>query len=390
VNILYSSDVDLAGSGYWRICHSISSRMVERGHTVVVLGNEFKNQQHDYKFTLVPSDFTDLRSQVEAIKQAQWPDYIVGSWDVPAQNQLTNWFAQKGTAQYIGIFPIEAGPLKEIEAWVSYIRVMDKAFVISEFGLNECKEAGLENVTFLPVGIDPTFWQPLTEAEREDLRRDLTFSDKFVVLTVADNQGRKNLSAGLETIAKVIKTLPNVHYIIIARPHPRSIGWSLPELAKRYGIENNVTIVHSRPSNDMLLRFYQASDAYFCTSHAEGLGLPILEAQACKVPVISGAWTAMGELIADGRGLAVNYAWQHTDAFGNTIRFWIDTDAAAEAILQLAHDVKLSDAIRQKAFVFAQTRTFDRATDIFEQTLLGTPATPVRPTLISELVSSVK
>ena len=366
---LWSTDCDLQGSGYWRICHSISSRLKNRGSEVVVIGHDYKGQPHDFDFTIIPSDFKTLRSQVELIKQQQWPDSLIISWDIPVQRQMVEWFAGQGLAQYVGLFPVEAGPLHEMQQWVDDIGSMDIAFVISEFGYRECTAAGLSNVTFLPVGIDPEFFKPLSPEPREELRRDLDLSSKFVFLTVADNHNRKNLSAGIQTLSKLVKELPSVHYLLIARPHSKSLGWALQELAKRYGVEDNITIIHTRPNDDMLLRFYQASDAYLCTSHAEGLGLPILEAMACGVPVVSGGWTAMGELIADGRGIEVGHEYEFIDPFGNTQRYFISAEDAARAMLQLASDGELRERIKCKALAFAHTRTFEAATDIFEHSL---------------------
>jgi FkbM family methyltransferase len=49
----------------------------------------------------------------------------------------------------------------------------------------------------------------------------------------------------------------------------------------------------------MVLR-YQAFDVLLGVSMAEGCGLPLLEAQACGVPVIAGDWSAMGENVFAG------------------------------------------------------------------------------------------
>lgn len=365
MNILWSSDFDIRGSGYQSICANICKRLVEQGHSAVVLGADYHYEPHRYPFTLIPSDFKLMRSQVETIKQAQWPDVLVFSWDIPAQRQLTEWFAGKGTALYVGVFPVEAGPLKEIEDWVGYIKTMDMPLCISEFGTAECHDAGLTNTRFLPVGIDSDFFQPPTPEYREDLRRDLNLTDKFTIVSVGDNHFRKGHALAFETVAKLIKDVPEAHYIIIARPHSRSIGWSMKELAYRFGIEKHITIIHSRPSDEMLLRFYQASDAFLNTSHAEGLGLPLLEAMACKVPCVAGNWTAMPELLRDGRGILIDPAVHFIDPFGNQDRYFIDISKAADALAKLATDSKLRECITAKALPFAQSRNYDAATEVF-------------------------
>ena len=56
----------------------------------------------------------------------------------------------------------------------------------------------------------------------------------------------------------------------------------------------------SRPPQDRIPQIYAACDAWLFTSRAEGFGLPILEAMACRTPVIATPAGAAPDLI-DGR-----------------------------------------------------------------------------------------
>lgn len=369
MKILYVSDFDQLGSGYGTICANLSTQLVRHGHEVVVLGIEYKGQPHDYPFRVARGDWKTLFSQVEAIRQAQWPDVVIFSHDLPTHRQLTEWWAGKGTAQYVGLFPVEAGPLVEMSDWCGYIAKMDVPLVISEFGLNECRTAGLDKTQFLPVGIDHEFWHPLPESERAELRRDLGLEDRFVVITVAANHFRKNLSGAMQSVAEAVRQVPNLTYLVIAQPTPQSLGWNLKGLAERYNIADNVRVIHSRPDNGQLLRFYQAADAYLCTSHAEGLGLPILEAQACGVAVVSGDWTAMSELIAGGRGVPVEAEYEFVDVFGNNNRFFINTRQAGASLAALARDPQYRALVAGTGYRAAQSRTFERATEVLLEAL---------------------
>jgi glycosyltransferase involved in cell wall biosynthesis len=49
-------------------------------------------------------------------------------------------------------------------------------------------------------------------------------------------------------------------------------------------------------TNDEMNKIYNAMDAFILLSRGEGFGLPIIEAQACGVPVIVTDWTACREL----------------------------------------------------------------------------------------------
>ena len=54
-------------------------------------------------------------------------------------------------------------------------------------------------------------------------------------------------------------------------------------------------------SPEYMAEFYNAMDVHLITTRGEGFGIPILEAQACGVPVITGGWTANKELFWAGQ-----------------------------------------------------------------------------------------
>ena len=62
---------------------------------------------------------------------------------------------------------------------------------------------------------------------------------------------------------------------------------------------------HVRPPQAKLRELYAKCDAWLFSSKTEGFGLPILEAMACRTPVIGTPAGAAPELIADGGGILV-------------------------------------------------------------------------------------
>jgi len=57
-----------------------------------------------------------------------------------------------------------------------------------------------------------------------------------------------------------------------------------------------------QPSQDIIREIYASCDAWLFGSLREGFGLPILEAMACRTPVIGTPVGAAPELLSDGRG----------------------------------------------------------------------------------------
>src|SRR4030042_1350063 len=116
-----------------------------------------------------------------------------GYFDIPLQEIIMQRIPKPPPFKYIGIMPIEADPL--CMSWAMVLAPMDKALIISEFGTEEAHKAGIINAEHLRIGIDANAWRPPTDEERASMRQSLGIEeDVFVVLTVADNQERKNLS----------------------------------------------------------------------------------------------------------------------------------------------------------------------------------------------------
>jgi len=60
-----------------------------------------------------------------------------------------------------------------------------------------------------------------------------------------------------------------------------------------------------RPSQSRLREIYASCDGWLFSSRTEGFGLPIVEAMACRTPVVATPAGAAPELLAEGRGILV-------------------------------------------------------------------------------------
>ncbi len=110
------------------------------------------------------------------------------------------------------------------------------------------------------------------------------------------------------------------------------------------------------PSNDELPHIYASCDAWLFASRREGFGLPILEAMACRTPVIATRAGAAPELIAArGGGLMVNHE---------------DPEDMARAIVRIC-SMEEAEWKQFSNAAWATTRNYswDAATDRFEACL---------------------
>ena len=115
------------------------------------------------------------------------------------------------------------------------------------------------------------------------------------------------------------------------------------------------TKYHHNPPQDQLRDIYASCDVWLCGSREEGFGLPILEAMACRTPVIATPAGAAPELLKSGGGLLVRPE---------------DPEDMSRAILKICDtsDAEWA-AMSAQAHATAVSYTWADATDRFEQGL---------------------
>ena len=322
----------MQGSGYKNIGAALVSGLVERGLEVTVFGLGYRGEPHDLPFGICPAHTGQLPSIVSILPTA--PDLEIEAWvvalDIPVQLNLLRRTDYGGNIPWIGIFPVEGDPL--CATWATRLWGMAERLIISRFGVQEAQTAGLP-ASHLQVGVDCEFWEPPTLEERQLLRKALDLEHKFVVLTVADNQERKNLSAGMEIMGKVVQDLDAV-WCLVTRPES-PIGWELQDLAQDYGVNEHYLEWERGIPHTELRDLYAMADAFLLPSKAEGLGMPVLEAMAMGVPVVATDACALHEHLVDGRGFLIEPEYVHRDPWGNSRRYYISVESAALTLKEI-------------------------------------------------------
>ena len=370
MKLVWLSDFDLSGSGYLNLSIPLCEGLSKRGHEVKAAALGYNGTEHNYNFSLIPA-----RNMQEALAIAQnlfglWKfDAFVVALDIPIQEQILRAMMQKPPFKYVGVMPVEADPL--CLSWAMALMQMDKVFVISQFGTDEAKKVGVE-AEHIQLGIDTEAWKIPDKKEKAKIRDVMGFDkDTFAILTVADNQERKNLSHAMDVFAKFAEDKPNARYVLVTREY-NSVGWRIRDYARELGIGDKIVIFERGMNFNDLWAVYAACDMFFLSSKAEGLGLPLLEAMAVGLPVLATDCTAVHEVLDGGRGTLVDYDYLHRDPFGNGRRYWIDRNDALEkmeAIYTKTSALNI-DRMVKKARKYVETRTWDIAVDQLESGLL--------------------
>ena len=191
MKIIWISDFGTGGSGYFNISSQLCQGLAERGYDIKAIGLEYKGEQHDFDFSIIPAANFQLAHAIGGNLVGLWkPDVIVTALDIHHQEVLIRPYVNQ-SIPYVGITPIEADPL--CMSWAMVLTQMQKVFIISDFGTKEAEKVNVPAV-HLKIGVDTDLWSLPDPDERAMVRENMGLADKFVILTVADNQERKNIS----------------------------------------------------------------------------------------------------------------------------------------------------------------------------------------------------
>lgn len=113
-------------------------------------------------------------------------------------------------------------------------------------------------------------------------------------LYVGNRKQHKNIPGLLQAFAEVSKALPEVK-LLMTGVNDSEIGKPLMQ----YQLEQQVLFIDS-PSDEALASYYRGCEALVMPSLYEGFGVPVIEAQACGVPVITSNVTSLPEVAGEG------------------------------------------------------------------------------------------
>lgn len=150
----------------------------------------------------------------------------------------------------------------------------DLVFVLNQW-MKEyvTQEIGVQRTIFAPPGIDTEFWHPA-----------LYQPDGYILCVGRLADPRKNLPLLLSAYRRLLDGNSNAPKLMFAgRTEPTVDAKAQIE---QLGLRNFVEIIVN-PSPEQLRSIYQNAALFVLSSDEEGLGLVILEAMACGIPVIS-------------------------------------------------------------------------------------------------------
>ncbi len=261
-------------------------------------------------------------------------------------------------------FPIDCEPMPKIVA--DKVRQAAKGITLSKFGQRMAEDIGLDTY-YIPHGVDTAVFAPI---DRAKARGRLEWpADKFIVGMVAANKGvppRKSFFEQILAFAALHRAHPDT-MLYLHTDDGKHGGEAVDLLAfcqalgltcdyqKNGPVSADVDVLFPEQytyllglPDQYLVDVYNSLDVMMLVSMGEGFGIPLIEAQACGCPVITGDWTSMGELCLSGWRIGKEEARPVWSPFFEAWQ-WSVLPEAVTSRLMAAYDAKDNQDYRKRA-----------------------------------------
>lgn len=273
------------------------------------LSGKYKEIQLPF-FTSIPHKFITGLLYLDKICKDEKLDILHDT------GQIGPYFWPSKTKRILTIFDVSIYRYPEVFTTLTrlYYRSMnrvtkniDKIITISKYSKNDIIKflhVSPNKVSVTHLGVEKHFCKIKNPALLDQVRKKLHLPNSFV-LFVGTIEPRKNIPFLIKAFAKVKEDLPKETKLVIAgrKGWERKDTYSLPSLL---GIENDV-IFTGQIEDTYLPALYNLADVFVYPSLYEGFGLPVLEAMACRCPVITSNVSSLPEIAGKG-ALLINPA----------------------------------------------------------------------------------
>jgi glycosyltransferase involved in cell wall biosynthesis len=152
-----------------------------------------------------------------------------------------------------------------------------------------------DRITVTHEGAGPDFFPRDKDVCREQIARKYGVKTPFV-LYVGRLQERKNLRRLLSAYARLKNQGADEKLVLVGKKDWES--GNIQAHLESLGLENSAILTGYVPSADLPI-FYNAAEAFVYPSVFEGFGLPVIEAMACALPVLTSYGSSLEEVAGD-------------------------------------------------------------------------------------------
>ncbi len=189
-----------------------------------------------------------------------------------------------------------------------------------------------EKISVVYPILNPIFFNKADEAQLTETRVNLNLPARFL-LYVGTIEARKNLLTLVKAL-HILQEPSNLMLVVVGKP--LAYKKKVVDYIEKNDLQHRVIFLQ-KITNEVLLKIYQLASAFIYPSFYEGFGMPVLEALACRVPVIASDIPVLRE------------------AGGNSAYYvdCSDEEQLASAITKILEDEKLRTEMSEKGFLHA-------------------------------------
>ena len=359
--IVWFSNSPTAPTGYGVVTKNIVFPLHQRGYKISVVafwGCEGAAMQVQ-GVTIYPRRF-DLygKDAAQIVLDNLKPDIFITLFDVWVGAE----WLPKLHPRWVAWVPVDHQPIPQ--PVYDVLRYVYKPVAMSKFGFDEMMKADLRP-RYIPHGVDTKVFHPI---DKRQCREKLGFKeDQFIVGINAANKGtRKDFARMFLAFKKFLDDNPDAvrHSKLYMNTYPRfPEGLDLSALSVYMGLKDH-TIVTSEfrryigISDQGMAEFYNTHDVFLNLARGEGFGIPIIEAQACGVPVIATDFSSMPELVKGHGWLISPVTFDITPLLAN--QAIANVNDAAQAIEEAYNKPDLRETYSKASLEFAQQYDYEQ------------------------------
>lgn len=229
----------------------------------------------------------------------------------------------KAVKRWIPIVPVDHEPIPQ--AVYDRLKMAYRVVTYSKFGHEELMKQGMHS-TYIPHTVDTSVYKP--KHQKLVLKKQMGIpQDHFLFGMVAankDNPPRKSFQEAIDAFKMFNDKHPKSSlYLHTYVDQPG--GFPITQYATALGLRDKIFFPETykmtyRCDKETMSNVYNTLDCLLAPSTSEGFCVPLIEAQACGVPVITNTFTAMKEMVLPNKtGFLVDVAYKRFSAIGSFI-----------------------------------------------------------------------
>lgn len=250
---------------------------------------------------------------------AQYPK-IADQWGADAMILHQKDFQADCVISLQDIWVLNPEAVKQVKNWITYLpidhdpippavfercKLAYRIIAMSKFGQKQLADRGVHS-TYIPHMVNTEVFRPLDKVQcRKELGIPQDYYMFGMVSANKDNPPRKSFQEVMDAFKMFHDKYPKSGIYFHTMLQQQG-GFQIDEYARLLGIRDFVYSID--PYQQMykvdkvgMARIYNTFDCLLAPSTSEGFGIPIIEAQACGIPVIVNDFTAMPEHVVEGK-----------------------------------------------------------------------------------------